>query len=292
MSELPELPSPVKDDSEEGLEGFPDLPSPIDFPSDGELANGLDGGVEPELPTDVNTNLCCNRNCMRVFADVVKEYRTERTMMDRKRHGALLYDVMKRCFLDGNNNFMEGRVIPYIFNGERCCRHFFAFANQCTHATIEKYKGLLKLGHVTLPEPKPTRSKHSSGLAGGEQMAKADAWFFQLWCDIGEHDPTSQDEMLFKLDTATDDLPELTPIDDQAHPLFAVALNMEGGRNVQVRKLNPGRFEDLFCMHKHLQGDDAVSRTTLRACWQARWKNIRFVSRYPTSPSMEASCMT
>ena len=68
-------------------------------------------------------------------------------------------------------------------------------------------------------------------------------------------------------------------VDVPSHPLWnlSIAIPMQDAsekRYAPKRYLNPGCFEDLFSMHQASQGDSAVSKSTLNACWNQRWKRF------------------
>ena len=45
-------------------------------------------------------------------------------------------------------------------------------------------------------------------------------------------------------------------------------------RYAPKRHLTPQKFEDLCFLHEMEEGDRAVSRSTLRRCWDARWQHF------------------
>jgi len=82
-------------------------------------------------------------------------------------------------------------------------------------------------------------------------------------------------------DLSSEDLRQHDALDSESpdHPLWSVSvLAADNTRHVPIRYLNPGCFEDLYCLYTAEHDDhQRVSKSTLYKAWAERWKKfIRF----------------
>ena len=90
------------------------------------------------------------------------------------------------------------------------------------------------------PVPKEPRMPKSTD--GGKQFLAADAWFLQLYTDLGEPFPVTDKAIEFHQEHAE--------VEDPEHPLWALSINTtaDAKQYIPKRFLNPGTLEDLWIM--------------------------------------------
>ena len=115
------------------------------------------------------------------------------------------------------------------------------------------------------------------------QWLQADAWFLQLWKNLGDHMADTEDKTESNLFHCIEsvDMDEMELVTSPDHPLWTNAAlipdpsnPMHSHRHAPVKHLNPQRFEDIFLLHELQCGPGAVSICTLRRCWDERWSKF------------------
>ena len=155
--------------------------------------------------------------------DVGPMRHTRSLLSAQNRAEQLFIDVAKQVGKQVGESEEKSRTL-WLINSEQVCRAFWAHAHNTTSKTLSSTTALIKAGHTRplehaeqrLPRPK-----------AGIQEAKADAFFLDLYKDLGE--PMAVE------DNAMD--PEHVELTDQSHPLWALSsvLHADERRVVPVR---------------------------------------------------------
>ncbi len=198
----------------------------------------------------------------------VQNSRIKWNSLDKQDRLDQLFQCIKIQVSDDLGTMANGRA-KWTFKGQVVCRHFWAHVHNTSPSTIDKYRKHIREGGVKPPEHLPKVPSVKSGIQG----SKADAWFLQLYTDLGEPYPMEDGSEEISLE----EIHEL--VETPSHPLWNISVALSGGdlakRYAPKRYLNPGSFQNLWDMyHGSVPTDEQVSKATLYNSWNSAWKKV------------------
>ncbi len=246
----------------------------ISLPSDVASETGM------ELPPSTNGNegkCTCKRFCAQsIGIDVVTQMRQKYLAMAHQDKLDYAFDAVRQQINAASD--AGSKKISWTVRGTNVCLSFWQHCHSLSPGKVQELRGFVHGGHLHHPERLPRAASRTSG----KEWLVADSWFLSVYIDFAEHMAETihdADGGVSALDT---DLGEFDIIEINNHPLWMHSLLVPDPKDPQAtlryaRKKHIQRmtFEDILHWHQAEVGaNQAVSRSTLKRCWDERWSKF------------------
>ena len=234
----------------------------------------------PPLPPDfTDKKMCtCKRDCLgRMGHAELEKRRTIIQKLPAKEKQEYIFNKVYVQMLDADKNIVsKGTKLRWTVDGQQVCLAFWQHCHATGPNTVQEIRELVHAGHIKMPDA-PLKQT----MPGKEWLA-ADFWFHDLYKAAAQEQAETindADDLVKNVSVSPGENPdEFDLVEMDNHPLWSLGVLVPDPhapektlRYVRKKHINHCSFEDIYQTHCAEMGATAVSRSTLRRCWQERW---------------------